>query len=214
VQTIEERGEAHRDTTTGTVTERRAPEAPAGCGVCGFERPALPAPDTIAAILGLPGAFRAIFTGSGRGSDPGRHESIDDAVRARPTPDGWSAIEYAAHVAEVLHETAMRLVLIFEGAGRVLPPPHTETANASARSASRVAVLASLGAGATELARVVSSAPEGAWDLSAKRCDTRVSARDLLGEALHEAHHHLFDAREALRARVAPVGTTGRDVRP
>ena len=207
MQTIEGREEAHRDIPVGTVFERRAPEPPARCSVCGFEPSELPGSDTVATILGLPGAFRAIFTGSGRVAGPGRPEPIDDQVRTRTPPDGWSAIEYAAHVAEVLHETAMRLVLIFEGAGRVLPPPHTETANASARSASRVAVLASLGAGANELARVVSSASSNAWDLSAKRCDTSVSARDLLGEALHEAHHHLFDARQALGACPAPVVT-------
>lgn len=206
MQTIDGRKEGHDHIPVGNVIDRRTPEPPTRCSVCGFEAAELPVSDTVATILALPGAFRAIFTGSGRVAGSGRPEPIDDQVRTRCTPDGWSAIEYAAHVAEVLHETAMRLGLIFEGAGRVLPPPHTETANASARSASRVAVLASLGAGASHLAQVVSSAPSGAWDLSAKRCDTWISARDLLGETLHEAHHHLFDARAALRG-CHPPGT-------
>ena len=196
MQTIEGRREGRHDNPVGNVVERgasdpRSAEPPASCRACGFDANGLPVSDTVATILALPAAFRTLFSGSGF-TVSGRVQSIDDRVRARSTPDGWSAIEYAAHVAEVLHETAMRLALIFEGAGRVLPPPHTETANASARSASRVAVLASVGAG------VVSSAPRGAWDLSAQRCDTRVTARELLSETLHEAHHHLFDARAAL----------------
>ncbi len=164
------------------------------CEVCGFVSAAAPGQDSVATILALPGRFRALFTACGR------PERIDDLVHARCPATGWSAIEYAAHVAEVLHETSLRLMLVFDRVGRVLPPPHVEAASALARTASPVAVLASLGAAAANLARVVGRAEPGAWELSARRGDTLVTARALLGEALHEAHHHLYDAETALRA--------------
>jgi hypothetical protein len=142
-------------------------------------------------LLDLPRDYRAALNAD------------DAAVRARPNDLEWSAIEYAAHAAEVLHSTSKRLILVFEQADRDVSPPHLEAVRASARTESVESVLASLGSACRLLARVVDYTPDPLWDQTARRNGRSVTARDLLTDALHEAHHHARDARLACRAAVA-----------
>jgi hypothetical protein len=118
----------------------------------------------------------------------------DGDMRNQRDADGWSAIEYAAHAAEVLHSTRKRLVLVFERDERPVTPPHLEAVRASARTAPPEVVLASVSAACRDLARLVGAVPDFAWDRTAQRDGEVVTARDLLTDALHEAYHHAHDA--------------------
>ena len=172
------------------------------CPVCGF-RADDARPDVAVALLRrIPEQYRELFGSQGA---PGE---IDELLRARSTTTSWSAIEYGAHVAELLHATSKRLVLVFDEGDRELSPPHLEAASVSARIASRHSVLAALAAAVGDLERVIGTADPAGWDRTARRGECRVTARQLLGEAEHEGLHHLHDARVALR-----LARAARDVR-
>jgi len=153
-----------------------------GCGYC--YRP-LSSTEAVTLLLDLPTSYRAALN------------APDDDLRTRTDGAGWTAIEYAAHAAEVLHSTRKRLVLVFERDDREVSPPHLEAVRASARGAQSELVLASVSAACRDLAQLVGSVPDPAWDHTAVRDGEVVTARDLLTEALHEAHHHALDARAA-----------------
>jgi DinB superfamily len=162
------------------------------CMACGFLVSDIRPGAAVALLRRIPERYRRLYLQAGASGE------IDDLLHDRSTTAGWSAIEYGAHVAELLHSTSKRLVLVFDEGDREVSPPHLEAVTASARTASRHAVLASLSAAAEDLARVISRAGPDDWDRTAQRAGCRVTARQLLGEAEHEALHHLSDARLAL----------------
>jgi hypothetical protein len=151
--------------------------------------------DVVVALLGLTAQYRELL---GDGSP----EQVERLL-ARSGPGSWSALDYVAHVAELLHSTSKRLLLLFEQPGREVSPPHLEAVSATARGANPRLVLAALGTAAEGLAHVVDEADPGAWRLSARRCGATVTAGELVGEALGEARRHLEDATEALALATA-----------
>lgn len=168
------------------------------CDACGYRFTPIGPSEAIAALLDLPTAYRAALN------------APDDELRSRTDADGWTAIEYAAHAAEVLHSTRKRLVLVFERDDRPVSPPHLEAVRASARGAQPELVLASVAAACRDLAQLVGGVPDTVWDRTAQIGDRTngevLTARDLLTDALHEAHHHALDARAVSGATtVGPV---------
>jgi hypothetical protein len=162
------------------------------CAGCGYHFDPVTAAQAVTLLLDLPSAYRAALNVS------------DREVRNQRDEHGWSAIEYAAHAAEVLHSTRKRLILVFERDDRPVTPPHLEAVRASASSAPPELVLASVSAACRDLARLVGTVPDYAWDRTAWRDGEVVTARDLLDDALHEAYHHAHDARA-----VSGTGTAG-----
>jgi hypothetical protein len=143
------------------------------------------ASDALIELLDLPTAYRTAFNAPG------------GDVRRRIDSSGWTAIEHATHTAKILHSTRKRLVLVFEGADRDVAPPPLETVRASARGAPPELVLASVSAACHDLAQLVGGAPDHLWDHTARHDGEVITARALLADALHEAHHHAFDAHAA-----------------
>ena len=70
--------------------------------------------EVVAALLGLTVHYRALL---GDGSP----EQVERLL-ARSRPGEWSAVDYVAHVAELLHSTSKRLLLLFELPGREVSP--------------------------------------------------------------------------------------------
>lgn len=185
-------GKGARASSCSTVESPQKIVERALCNACGFDLTTTRPDDAVGMLLEFPGRYRELLMGDGRIE----HNS---ELQARSQPSDWSAIEYTAHVAEVLHATSKRLILVFDRDERELPP-HVEAVSAAARTAGPQIVLASLGAAVADLARIVNAARPDAWKLSAKHGDRTVTASELLCKALHEAHHHLGDAATALRA--------------
>jgi hypothetical protein len=143
-------------------------------------------------LIDLPRQFRDALQGP------------DLAVRNRSDDDGWTAIEYTGHAAEVLHSTRKRLVLVFEHHDRNVSPPHLEAVRASARTAETEVVLGSLDAACHDLARLVGAAPAEAWEHTARADGRSVTGREILTDALHEAHHHARDASRLTGTATSP----------
>lgn len=167
------------------------------CPVCGYDFSEQAPATMLARLLDLPRDYRGALA------------APDDAVRSRRDDHGWTAIEYTAHAAEVLHSTRKRLVFVFEQHERRVAPPQLEAVRASARTASAEMVLASMTAACRDLGSLVSIASGAAWDRTTCTDDGVVTARDILTDSLHEAYHHCHDARRASGMAPHPMPLVG-----
>ena len=174
-------------------TESRAPrDLDAVCSVCGFSAASLTPAGLIGAIVAVPDRYRDLL------ATFGALEEIDAVLRWRSVPPGWSALERIAHVADSLHASAKCVVSMIEGDRSRFAPVHVDAPRAESQAWPSRVVLASLTAAVTDLARVASRADCQASQRLIQLADHQVSARDLLDDALHEAHHHLADVEHLL----------------
>ena len=121
---------------------------------------------------------------------------VMSALQEAALLDG-SALERGAQVAELLHATSKRLLLVFEQTRTDLTPPHTDTPPLpSTGMVSLPIVRAALCASAADLARTVSQARPQEWTFTARQEGRTVTAETLLREALANAHNHLHDLWE------------------
>ena len=164
------------------------------CEGCGFEW------DVIAAVQVAPGIVDATHAIAGRVRDAG------PAAARRPAPDRWSAVEYAAHVRDVLLNVRDRIIQTLV---------EDEPTYAMLWRDERV----DRGLYAGDTAEQVADEVEFAGSLFARTFDridgaglerTGVYAfpvavprtvRWIGAQALHEARHHLADIDESLAAR-------------
>lgn len=124
----------------------------------------------------------------------------DPALSVRPSSDVWSVMEYAGHVRDVLLNLRDRIVLGLAEDHPVPKPMHQD-----ARLANGLYVTDTPGDMVVELTVGVSLLVKTVAALDATRLDRtlvygwpRVADRSLLwvaAQALHEAEHHLADAR-------------------
>jgi DinB superfamily len=140
-------------------------------------------------------------------------------LRAR-APDGtWSALEYGAHVRDVLAVFAARVELALAEDGPIFGWWDHEAAADAERynDQSPEAVAAELEGRASQLAALARRLAGGDWLRTGTRRDNETfTVEALVRFALHEAHHHRVDAdrRAAGAVRTAghssPPGSDGR----
>lgn len=130
----------------------------------------------------------------------------DERLRTRPEPATWSAVEYTAHVGDVLQDLAGALVTMLRQDKPTVdsdfdPDRAAEERAYAKRSVDRVLDELAAGAGA------VVAAVEGIGDADWERTATfPFGERDVLAivrNAVHEGSHHLRDVEDVLAA-VAP----------
>jgi hypothetical protein len=126
--------------------------------------------------------------------------SADDALRAHPVP-GWSALEYAAHVRDVLDLYTHRVQLVLAEDEPVLGWWDHEAAavDEAYNEADPGEVGDRLTVNADGFAAVASAVEEGEWSRSAtRRPGERFTVEGLVRFALHEVRHHHWDAERVL----------------
>jgi DinB family protein len=155
----------------------------------------MPVAEAITAIRGLPRRFRAPLTRLLPGED-------DSVLRARPEPQTWSALEYAAHVRDVLgwYEGWVRQILAEERP--VLEGIDRDDAAVEHRYNEQdpEAVVDELAARAEALAASLEAVPDDAWDRIGVRGGEERSIATHARRAVHEGSHHLLDIGRGLRA--------------
>lgn len=126
-----------------------------------------------------------------------------EAVRERPDDATWSPLEYAAHVREVCAVMRARL-------DQMLSEDDPEFANwdqdqaaidgdYASQDPEHVAALLDLAA--AELANAADAVPSDAWERPGRRSNGSVfTVESLLGYALHDLEHHVWDVRPASSA--------------
>ncbi|HEX7167350.1 MAG TPA: DinB family protein [Acidimicrobiales bacterium] len=165
--------------------------APEGLCSCGYE-PSVVSPSEAAAMLrSLPRRWRSVVAFDLDAAEP------ETLLVERPFPTGWSALEHAGHVRDVLHALCIRVQRVLREDDPVLPETHV-TPPSGANEQGPGVILAALAHTAEQLAQVVEMTPLTDWYRSGRRAGRTVKAIDLVREAVHEGVHHLKEASAQL----------------
>jgi hypothetical protein len=171
------------------------------CPECGLDYDTIRPLDAIAAVRSFPRRYRAALTTFGRDED------ANSILRRRPAPDVWSALEYAAHVADVIDDIApaIRRIAIEE---RPSFPPSWDPDQRAVSGAygerppynerPLPQVVSDLETACADMAATLETVEADDW--------TRVGRfdygeRDILAltrNAVHEGSHHLRDIERVL----------------
>ena len=173
------------------------------CPECGLDYDTIAPNDAKVAIRSFPRRYRAALAAA--------MEDDADAglIRRRPQPDVWSALEYAAHVADIFDAMAGIVRDM-----RRKDHPTLDLFDADERAASAgyaqqdpAEVLDRLGANAELLATEVDAVEADEW--TSRTATFPWGERDLLTmvrNAVHEGSHHLRDVERVLDATRGRVG--------
>ncbi len=125
----------------------------------------------------------------------------DDAVRVRPTPTTWSALEYGVHVRDTLSVFAERIIRTLAEHDPHLGWWDHEAAieDGFANESDVGAVVDDLGRNAAKLSEALRLVTDDDWDRPATRRDgERMTIEIQARFALHEVVHHTADAQRSL----------------
>jgi len=175
------------------VTESAWPD----CGECGFVYSSVGVADGIEKLRSLPRRYRAPLTRFLPGEDG------DAVVRARPAPETWSALEYAAHMRDVVMLWGWSLNEVLKNDNPVIPVPSTEDLDKVSADYARLdpgEVADQLAANVERMAAKAEAAPPDAWARTGDFGGDTISALDIVRKVLHEGNHHLLDIGRGLRA--------------
>lgn len=141
------------------------------CPICGFRPETVPPADALVAVRSFPRRYRALLSGLGD------YEDVADLVTRRG-PGGWSALEHAGHVRDVLHAVDMRLQRVLREDTPVVPEIH-QTPPAGVHEQGPELVLATLAGNAEQLARTMADISGKEWLRAGTRDGRQVRAIDL-----------------------------------
>ncbi|MBA2624446.1 MAG: DinB family protein [Acidimicrobiia bacterium] len=167
------------------------------CDECGFDGGALSPEQLAAAFDGFGRRFRAPLSRFLPGEDG------PAVLRARPTAETWSGLEYAAHVRDALGFYAGRI----RGALGT-DDPQFEAFDVEAACEQRrynaedpASVAGEVGAASADLGALLADLTPSQWERTGVGSDGGARSVRLLAErAAHEGHHHLLDVGRSLRA--------------
>ncbi len=117
----------------------------------------------------------------------------------RPDETTWSALEYAAHVADVCHTMLNRLKLMLSQESPTFSDWDQDAAAEQGRYHEQPpdAVAIQLRAGAAEFAGALRAVPVDAWDRPGTRSGgSEFTVWTLAVYALHDLEHHVVDVRK------------------
>ena len=163
------------------------------CDACGFDGGNFDDASLLKALRELGPRWRALIAKS------------NAELRARPEPEVWSAIEYAAHSRDItaLHVFGVEQALtVHEPA---FPPIIADelieaAATTTYAGANPEEVVDELGEHANRLAQLAGDAGPAKWSQGLTIGDERTDVRRLLEHALHDSMHHLADVERGLVA--------------
>jgi len=125
-------------------------------------------------------------------------------LRSHPIPDGWSALEYACHVRDVLEVQRQRVAqTLAEDTPTYVPMGREERVVELAYNEQDPAeVVACIAANAEEIASAFEALSANEWARTGIYSYPEPAERSLvwLGQhTIHEAHHHLLDVGRTMR---------------
>jgi len=146
------------------------------------------------AVRSFPRRYRALLAG------PGRADAPDDVIRRRPRSETWSALEYTAHVADMLDHLgpAIRRVTVESGPTITLFDNDRRAAEQAYNSQDRAEVLGWLELACADLASILESVGTDDWRRVGHLESGDRDALALAREAVHEGSHHLRDVQRVL----------------
>jgi DinB family protein len=171
---------------------------PERCEECGWQAASVTPDNAESAVRDLGRRYRAPLTRF-LPTDP------DDLVRRRPSATTWSALEYAAHVRDVIALWGGTLHKLLSEDRPVVPRPDPSLADDYAAigdyNALDPAVTADeLAANAERMARKIATIGTDQWDRVIVLGDEEMTALAVARKVAHEGAHHLLDVGRSLRA--------------
>ena len=155
------------------------------CG-CGFDPTLVTPAQAVDTLRSLARRWRSALAFDLDAAEP-------EAVLTSRPMGGWSALEHAGHVRDVLHALSIRLQRVLREDDPVLPETHV-TPPSGANEQGPGVVLAALSLTADNLAETIEMTPATEWHRTGRRSHELISAIDLVREAMHEGIHHLQEA--------------------
>lgn len=170
---------------------------PERCEECGWQAAHVTSVNAEATLKDLGPQYRAALTRLP--TDP------DDLLRRRPAAGVWSALEYAAHVRDVIAVWSAALHKLLTEDHPVLPRPDPSIADEAAAAGTYNTLDPSLtadelAANANRTARKVTTVGANQWDQVIALGDEELSAIGIVRKVSHEGAHHLLDLSRSLGA--------------
>jgi len=153
---------------------------------CGFDPAVITPVDAVITLRSLARRWRSALAFDLDAAEP-------EAVLTNRPLGGWSALEHAGHVRDVLHALCIRLQRVLREDDPILPDTHV-TPPSGANEQGPGVVLAALSLTADQLAQTIEATPSTEWHRTGRRGGSLISAIELVREAVHEGVHHLQEA--------------------
>lgn len=176
------------------------------CPECGLDYDTVSPRDAAAAVRSFPRRYRSVLDGFEVEDDR------DALIRRRPAPTTWSAIEYTAHVADLME----LFISTIETMTRE-DHPSLEFFDSDERAAERAynqadpdKILADLDRSCSALASVIDGVSATDWDRTGAFAWGDRDALTMVRNAVHEGSHHLRDIEKGL----ASMGAGGEPGSP
>ncbi|MGI9033368.1 MAG: DinB family protein [Acidimicrobiales bacterium] len=169
------------------------------CAECGLDSEALRPLDAINAVRTFPYRYRAVF------KVISQEPAFDEVVHRRPEPRVWSAVEYAAHAADMIDRSAPAIRRMQSEERPSLPffdpPGRVDSESFNDRSLMGIGVMSAMETACSDMASTLETVEPNEW---ARTGVFDWGERDILSaarNAVHEGTHHLLDIERVL-ARV------------
>lgn len=175
------------------------------CPGCGLDSDTVSPRDAVAAVRSFPRRYRALLV---RG--PGQDDEPGELIRRRPDASTWSALEYTAHVADVLDHLgpAVRRVVVEDGPTITLFDNEARAAQQAYNDQDRAEVLGWLELACADLASILEGIRPDDWKRVGRLDGAERDALALARRAVHEGSHHLRDVTRVLAAVRGRPGLT------
>ena len=146
------------------------------------------------AVRSFPRRYRALLV------TPGADDGPDAVFRRRPAPSTWSALEYTAHVADLLDHLGPAIRRItFEDNPSISFFDNDERARAKRyNELERAEVLGWLDLACGELASVLEAVNADDWTRTGRLDAGEREALTVARNGVHEGSHHLRDVQRVL----------------
>lgn len=177
------------------AAQRNRPNDPEDCAACGFEASAISKSNAVEVILNLGSLYHTTLADS--------LERGVEGLRRRPDSDTWSALEYTAHMRDVIAMWGWGLHRLLTGDQPELPAvdpdlPDRVASESAYNTQDPMTVVGELTANAERMARRVKTMSAEQWHHTAQFGEMAVTPLWIVRKVAHEGHHHLLDIQKSL----------------
>jgi hypothetical protein len=154
------------------------------CGECHFDARAMTTAEVCGQLRLVPGQVRLVLDG------------VDEAaLRRRPDPGVWSAMEYLGHLRDLMayHRFLIERAVAEDGPVVASVDPDDAVASAGYAGAGLEELLGQFDRRVDRLVTVIDGLADGALDRRLVLGDREIDLRLVTRSALHEGYHHQLD---------------------